>query len=46
MIQGVTDAGDVLLYVPRSIYKDAGCPDQGEWLLDMKNDTVSRVPKS
>lgn len=46
MIQGVTDAGDVVLYVPKSIYKDTGCSDQGEWLLDMKNDTVTRVPKS
>jgi hypothetical protein len=46
IIQGVTDAGDVVLYVPKSIYKPEGCPDQGEWLLDMKNDTVTRVPKN
>jgi hypothetical protein len=46
IIQGVTDTGDVLLYVPKSIYKTEGCPDQGEWLLDMKNDTVTRAPQS
>jgi len=46
IIQGVTDAGDFVLYVPKSIYKPEGCPDQGEWLLDMKNDTVTRVSKS
>src|SRR5262245_54566917 len=43
MIQGVTDAGDVLLYVPKSIYVDAGCPDQGEWLLNMQTDTIARA---
>ena len=46
IIQGVTDAGDVVLYVPKSVYKPEGCPDQGEWLLDMKNDSVAPVPKS
>src|SRR5215472_12036084 len=46
IIQGVTDAGDVMLYVPKSIYKPEGCPDQGEWLLDMKNDTFTRISKN
>jgi hypothetical protein len=46
IIQGVTDAGDVVLYVPKSISRPADCPDQGEWLLDMKNDTVTRAPKN
>jgi hypothetical protein len=46
IIQGVTDAGEVVLYVPKSVHQDAACPDQGEWLLDMKNDTVTRLPKS
>lgn len=43
VIQGVTDEGDVVLYVPRSIYVDAGCPDQGEWLLNMKTDELTRL---
>lgn len=42
MISGVNNQGNVVLYVPKSLM-DAGCPDQGEWLLDMKTDTVSRV---
>src|SRR5260370_10500686 len=46
MMQGVTDAGDVVLYVPKSIYVDKGCPDQGEWLLNMKTDTITRVDKA
>jgi hypothetical protein len=45
MIQGVTDGGDVILYVPKSIYVNKGCPDQGEWLLNMKDDAIARIPK-
>jgi hypothetical protein len=45
MIQGVTDAGDVVLYVPGSAY-NRSCPDQGEWLLNMKNDSVTPIPKN
>ncbi len=43
MLSGVTDQGDVVLYVPKSIYVDAGCPDQGEWLMNMKTGTVTRL---
>jgi hypothetical protein len=46
MIQGVTNEGDVVLYVPKSIYVDKGCPDQGEWLLDMKSDALARAGKA
>jgi hypothetical protein len=46
MIQNVTDEGDVVLYVPKSIHVDAGCPDQGEWLLNMKTDTITRLDKA
>jgi hypothetical protein len=42
-LDSVTNDGDVLLSVPKSPYVDKGCPDQGEWLLNMKADTVSRV---
>ena len=43
MLQGVTDSGDVILYVPKSLYVDKGCPDQGEWLLNMKDDAITRL---
>ena len=43
MMSGVTNQGDVVLYVPKSIYVDAGCPDQGEWLMNMKTGTISRL---
>jgi len=43
MLQGVTNDGDVVLYVPKSVYVDKGCPDQGEWLLNMKTDTITRA---
>jgi hypothetical protein len=45
MVQGVTDSGDVILYVPKSVYVEKGCPDQGEWLLNMKDDTITRLLK-
>jgi hypothetical protein len=43
MLSGVTNQGDVVLYVPKSLAIDAGCPDQGEWLLNMKTGTVARL---
>ncbi len=43
MVQGVTDEGNVVLYVPKSIHVDAGCPDQGEWLLNMRTDEITRL---
>lgn len=45
IIQGVTDSGDVILYVPKSIYVEKGCPDQGEWLLNMRDDVITRLAK-
>jgi hypothetical protein len=45
MIQGVTNGGDVILYVPKGL-SGKGCPDQGEWLLDMKNDAITRLERS
>lgn len=44
MIQGVTNEGDVVLYVPKSVYVSKGCPELGEWLLNMKTDAITRVP--
>ncbi len=46
MIQGVTDSGDVILYIPKSIYEDKGCPDQGEWMLNMKDDSITRLSRN
>jgi len=45
MIQGVTNGGDVILYVPEGL-SDKGCPDQGEWLLNMKDDAINRLAKT
>jgi hypothetical protein len=43
MVDRVTDEGDVILWVPRSIYVRQGCPNQGEWLLHMKTDEITRL---
>lgn len=42
-VDSVTNDGDVVLSVPKSAYADKGCPDQGEWLLNMQTDTISRM---
>jgi hypothetical protein len=44
-VDAVNNNGDVVLSVPKSMKQDKGCPDQGEWLLNMQSDTVSRVVK-
>jgi len=46
MVQGVTNEGNVVLYVPKSIYQPKSCPDQGEWLLNMGTDELTRVEKA
>jgi hypothetical protein len=46
VIDGVTNEGNVILSVPKSIYVDRGCPDQGQWLLNMKTDTITRLSKA
>ena len=43
MVDGVTNDGNVILSVPKSFTVDRGCPDQGQWLLDMKTDTITRL---
>ncbi len=45
MLQGVTDGGDVILYVPKSIF-NKDCPDQGEWLLNMKDNSITRLSQT
>jgi hypothetical protein len=42
-VDAVTNDGNVVISVPKSVHVDKGCPDQGEWLLNMQTDTVSRV---
>jgi hypothetical protein len=46
MIDGVTNSGNVVLSVPKSIYVKEGCPDQGQWLLNMEADTITRLDKA
>jgi hypothetical protein len=46
LIDSVTNDGNVILYVPKSMYVDQGCPDQGQWLLDMEADTITRLDKA
>ena len=43
LIDGITNRGEVVIHVPKSIYVDEGCPDQGKWLLDMKTDKLTRL---
>jgi hypothetical protein len=43
MVDGVTNDGNVNLSVPKSVYVDRGCPDQGQWLLNMKTDSITRL---
>ncbi len=46
MVGDVNNKGDVILYVPKSSYVDAGCPDQGRWLLHTKTDKITRIKKT
>ena len=46
LIDSVTNDGNVILYVPKSMYVDQGCPDQGQWLLNMEADTITRLDKA
>jgi hypothetical protein len=39
-LRGVTDSGDVIIHVPKSIY-DESCPDRGFWLLNMKTNQIT-----
>jgi hypothetical protein len=45
MVQGTTDNGDVILYVPKDLDNEKTCPDQGEWLLEMKSNAITRMAK-
>jgi hypothetical protein len=40
---GVTNSGEAVIYVPKSIYVDEGCPDQGDWLFNVANGKVRRA---
>ncbi len=43
---GITDGGDALIEVPKSIYVDTGCPAQGIWAFDLGSGRVSRLAKT
>jgi len=32
---GITDAGEAIIHIPKSVYVDEGCPDQGDWLFNL-----------
>ena len=40
VLKGVTDDGQAMVHVPKSIYVDEGCPDQGDWYFDLEKKTV------
>jgi hypothetical protein len=43
LFTGITNAGEAIIHVPKSIYVDEGCPDQGEWLFNLQTGKVRRV---
>jgi hypothetical protein len=43
-LTGITDDGEVIVHIPKSLHVDSGCPDQGDWLFDSKMGTARRHP--
>lgn len=41
---GISDKGEAVIHVPKSVHVDTGCPDQGNWLFDPKTGAVLRAP--
>jgi len=39
----ITNSGESVIHVPKSHYVDVGCPDQGDWLFNLKTGMVRRV---
>ena len=39
---GITNQGEAIIHIPRSAYVDEGCPDQGDWLFNLKTGRVKR----
>jgi len=44
--RGATSTGDARIHIPKSSYVDEGCPDQGDWIFEMKSGAVYRVPRA
>lgn len=40
---GVTDTGEAVIRVPKSIYVQDGCNAQGKWLFDLRTGNVKRM---
>jgi len=43
---GITDQGEALIEVPKSIYVDTGCPAQGVWAFDLRSGKATRLAKT
>lgn len=43
---GVTDRGEAIIRVPKSVYVEQGCPAQGDWTFDTHSGSVHRIKKS
>src|ERR1051326_52381 len=43
---GITNAGEAVVHIPKGIQVEEGCPDQGEWLFDLRTTKVRRLPKA
>jgi hypothetical protein len=43
---GVSDSGEAIIRVPKSIYVDEGCPGQGKWLFNVHSGNVQRLKSS
>ena len=45
VVEGIRNDGNVIIHVPKSIYVEEGCEDQGQWLLNMKTDRLTRLKR-
>ena len=43
---GITNAGEAVVHIPKSIQVEEGCPDQGNWLFDLRTEKVRRIKDS
>jgi len=43
---GVTNTGMAIIHIPKSDVVEKGCPDQGNWLFNLKSGKVQRIKKS
>jgi hypothetical protein len=43
---GITNKSEAIIHVPKSIYVDEGCPDQGDWVFNLVDGSVRRGSKA